>query len=287
MRILKGNKLKGIFQLFRMELPLSAGVCVSVGEILALGKFPGFRPFLLAFLCVFFISSSANILNDYFDYETDQINAPQRPLPSGMVTPRDVIVLFALTSCIGIVAAAWISLLALIVAIILWSVAFSYNRKFKETGLLGNLLVSLCVASMFIFGGVAVGSLLNPIVWSLGGMVFFFDLGEEIASGAMDMQGDQKRNTHSIAILFGKQAALSLSCVSFGISILIGLIPYLKGWLGISYLTLMILVAVLLIYTSVRLLGSRSPIEGRSFLRWNYLGATGFLLVFIILRLIG
>ena len=286
MRIFKANKLKGFFQLFRVELPLSAGVCVTMGEILALGRFPGVKPFLLAFLCVFFISGSANILNDYFDYETDQINAPHRPLPSGRVTPREVIVLFAITSCIGMVAAAWISLLALLMAIILWSVAFLYNRKFKEAGLLGNLLVSLCVASMFIFGGVAVGNPLNPIVWSLSGMVFFFDLGEEIASGAMDMQGDQKRSTHSIALLFGKPAALSLSCVSFGISTLIGLIPYIKGWLGISYLILMGCIAALLVYTSVRLLRSRSPAEGRSFLRWNYLGATGFLLVFLIIRLI-
>jgi geranylgeranylglycerol-phosphate geranylgeranyltransferase len=34
------RKLKGFLQLFRPELPFSAGVCVFLGEIVALGRFP-------------------------------------------------------------------------------------------------------------------------------------------------------------------------------------------------------------------------------------------------------
>lgn len=43
----------------------------------------------------------------------------------------------------------------------------------------------------------------------------FVDLGEEIAADAMDMEGDKKRNSKSIAILMGRRTALSISSVMF------------------------------------------------------------------------
>ena len=72
-----------VFRLFRFELPLTAGVCVILGELLALGKLPTTIEIVLGFLSVFFISASSLILNDYFDIESDRINAPESPLPPG------------------------------------------------------------------------------------------------------------------------------------------------------------------------------------------------------------
>jgi len=37
------QKLIGVIQLFRPELPFAAGVCVVLGEIIALGKFPSLQ----------------------------------------------------------------------------------------------------------------------------------------------------------------------------------------------------------------------------------------------------
>jgi len=85
------KKLKGLIQLFRPELPFSAGVCVFLGEIVALGRFPSLREAALGFACGFFISGSALVSNDYFDLEVDKVNAPDRPLPSGAVSGSDTI----------------------------------------------------------------------------------------------------------------------------------------------------------------------------------------------------
>jgi geranylgeranylglycerol-phosphate geranylgeranyltransferase len=49
------EKLRGVVRLFRPELPFAAGVCVVVGEILALAGFPPHRTWSLGFLCGFFI----------------------------------------------------------------------------------------------------------------------------------------------------------------------------------------------------------------------------------------
>jgi geranylgeranylglycerol-phosphate geranylgeranyltransferase len=113
------QKMSGIIRIFRPELPFAAGVCVVVGEILAFGAFPPLQIILLGFLCGFFLSSTALILNDYFDLEVDRINAPHRPLPSGIVTKTEVIGLSILTTLLGLAA-----------GLALGPVAFTYPYSF-------------------------------------------------------------------------------------------------------------------------------------------------------------
>ncbi|MBU4535880.1 MAG: UbiA family prenyltransferase [Euryarchaeota archaeon] len=124
--------LKPIGTLFRLDLSLAAGICVIVGEIVALGQIPSLDQIIMGFAVGFFISSSSLILNDYFDMETDKINAPHRPLPSGMIEPSQIIVLSIITTLIGLIIAFLISNLALIVAAIFWAIGFLYNWKLKR-----------------------------------------------------------------------------------------------------------------------------------------------------------
>ncbi len=87
----KMNKLKGLIKLIRFELPFSAGVCVVMGQLLALGKFASIFLTITGFLSVFLVSASILVLNDYFDVETDKINAPHRPIPSNLVTTNEAL----------------------------------------------------------------------------------------------------------------------------------------------------------------------------------------------------
>jgi geranylgeranylglycerol-phosphate geranylgeranyltransferase len=276
------QKIRGMIQLFRPELPFAAGVCVLLGEIIALGRFPSVREAVLGFTCVFFISGSALILNDYFDLEVDRVNAPNRPLPSGLVSPSETIILTVITIFVGLAAALAISLPAFLLCIIAGVVGILYNWKFKEAGLLGNLMVSTSVALTFIVGGVAVGKPWNKIVWTFSLIAFLIDLGEEIAGDAMDIEGDKKRDSKSIAILNGKNFALRLSGSLFGLVVLISLIPVLFHWLGLSYLIMILIMDAIIIMFTVRLLRSKRPEEGRQSMRRIYLGALVGMLAFLI-----
>ncbi len=281
------NKIKGLFQLFRIELPLAAGLCTLIGVFISAdGIFP-LKAALLGFLSVVSISSSAMVLNDYFDLETDRVNAPHRPLPSGLVSARDVILLAALTAVIGLLAAVWISLTAMSVAALMWMIGFLYNWKLKSSGLVGNLMVSSCVASMFIFGGVVVGDPLNPVIWTLGILAFCFDLGEEIAADAMDVEGDRLRGSRSLAILKGRDTALSVSGVLFGLCILISLLPVIFGWFGLAYWLILPVMDGYILFCTVKLLRSKTIPDGRKWVRRNYLGVVGCLLAFLLGSLLG
>ena len=99
------DKIKAIIRLFRPDLSLAAGICVVAGQILAAGRLPSLVVGLAGFLCGFALSASAIILNDYFDYEVDLINAPERPLPSGAISRPEAIVLAVATAFSGLSAA--------------------------------------------------------------------------------------------------------------------------------------------------------------------------------------
>ncbi len=279
-------RIKGIIQLFRIELPLAAGVCALMGAIISAGTLPPLWIVLPVFLCVFFISSSAMISNDYFDLETDRINAPNRPLPSGHALPKDAILFTFITAILGLSAAARIDLAALVVALVLWMIGLLYNWKGKTSGLIGNLMVSTCVGMMFIFGAIAVGEPWNPVIWTLGGLAFCFDLGEEIAADALDMEGDGLRGTRSIAILAGSQAALTISGCLFGFVVFISLLPAIFRWLGILYLFLLPVMDGYIIICTTNLLHSKTDQKRRSWIRWNYLGVTFCLVVFLFARVV-
>ena len=90
-------------------------------------------------------------------------------------------------------------------------------------------MVAASVAGTFILGGLVVGEPWNKIVWSFGLMAFFIDVGEEIAGGAMDIEGDKKRDSKSIAIMKGRKFAVLVSSSLFGLVILISLIPVIYG----------------------------------------------------------
>ena len=279
-------RIKAIIQLFRIELPLAAGVCTLIGATISAGKLPPLWIALSVFLCVFFISSSAMISNDYFDLETDRINAPDRPLPSGHAQPKDAILFAILTAILGLAAAAWISLAALVVALVLWLIGLVYNWKGKATGLIGNLMVSVCVGMVFIFGAIAVGEPWNPVTWTLGSLAFCFDLGEEIAADVMDVEGDSLRGSNSLAIMKGRRAALFISGLLFGLFILISLLPVIFSWLGPFYLFLLPIMDGYIIFCSLKIIRSQTTQAGRPWVRWNYLGVSFCLLVFLLARLV-
>jgi geranylgeranylglycerol-phosphate geranylgeranyltransferase len=274
---------KALFEVIRPELPLSAGLCVLVGEVVAAGRLPDALTGLLGFLVGFLISGAAMISNDYFDLEVDRINNPGRPLPSGRISTKDVVLMTAAFSVAGLASAALLGLSSLIFALAILGIGLLYNWKLKESGPLGNLMVSISVGSTFAFGGVAIGQVNGPVL-AFAALALIFDLGEEIAADAMDMKGDRKRSVRSIAITRGRNYALKVSAALFGAFIALSVVPYLAGWLGQAYLVMIVPTDIVLAYITIKLLVSREEKEGRARIRQLYLTVTVMVLAFVISR---
>jgi geranylgeranylglycerol-phosphate geranylgeranyltransferase len=278
---------KDIVDLVKPELPIAAGICVFAGEVIASETLPAFAVGLMGFLTGFFISGAAMITNDYFDLDVDRVNHPKRPLPSGRISRSEVIMLTGLFSVAGFLASAFLGPLPLILAAAMWIVSNLYNWRYKETGFIGNMMVSLSLFMLFICGGAAVGGLANGIVWTFGALVFVFDLGEEIAGGAMDMEGDELRSVRTIARVYGKKQALRASGFFFALFVIISFLPFIMGWLKSSYLGIFVPMDLAVLYLALKLMKSKTIAEGRAKIRQLYLSTTFFIAVFIAAHALG
>lgn len=277
-------KLTGLFRLFRFELPFAAGTCVLLGELLALGSLPTLRQATLDFLCFFFISATALILNGYFDIETDRINAPSRPLPSGLVTKTEVVDLSVILALLGLLSSLLIDLKAFIIVAIIWIVGFLYNWRLKKSGFFGNLVVGFSVGMTIIFGGIVVGNPFEKVVWFLAITTMFIDLGEEIAADSLDVEGDRKTGSRSLAAVFGPQQSMRIAAAIFCLVVVGTAIPFLFAWLGWQYLPRIALFDAVVIYSTRNLLNSQLPHRIND-IRRIYLSGLGMIVAFIIIRL--
>ena len=268
----------GLLRLFRVELPVAAGLCVVLGQLLALGRLPDAATAGLGFVSIFFLSATALILNDYFDYDIDLVNAPERPLPSGQVRKRDALLLSMAVAALGFIAAAGINPAALVTAVAVWLLGLAYNARFKRTG--------LPVGLTFVFGGISVGRIEEPLVWWFGLLAMLFDLGEEIAADAMDAEGDHRIGSRSLAIVIGVRNALRVSAAIFTAVVCVSLLPFVMDWLAPIYLVPMLLMDVVIALTVPRLF-TASGAPRRSDIRRIYLGGSFAILLFILMRLAG
>ncbi|MCE7699767.1 MAG: UbiA family prenyltransferase, partial [Methanobacterium paludis] len=256
------NKSKAIWDILRPELPLAGGICVIAGQIIVLQTLPSLFVGVMGFLTGFFISGAAMITNDYFDLDVDRINHPQRPIPSGRISVPEAMVLTGLFSTAGFITSGLLGPIALSFVVFIWTIAILYNWKLKERGLLGNMIVGFSVAGFFIFGGLTVNGLTNGLIWTFGALAFIFDLGEEIAGDAMDMAGDEKRSSRTIARVHGKQYALNVSSFLFTLFAVVSLLPLLMGWLNITYLIIFLPTDFILLYLALKILKSQTVEEG-------------------------
>ena len=280
------NKLKGLLKLLRFELPFSAGVCVVMGQLLALEEFASMSVIVFGFMSVFLISASILVMNDYFDVETDKINAPHRPIPSNLVTPNEALYFSLLLLFTGILLSYLINVTVLLISIVLAAIGFLYNRYFKKSGLPGNLMVSFSVGMTFIFGGASVGLSFHKMVLFFGLIAALIDLGEEIAADSMDIKGDQLINSNSLAIRYGKSTALKISGFIFFLVILLSFVPFILNWFSIVYLIPIGIMDVSIAYPAFRLLNSKNN-EGRKLIRRIYLGAISGIIIFLVMRMFG
>ena len=257
-----------------------------MGQMLALGEFAPIPVTVFGFASVFLISASILVLNDYFDVETDKINASSRPIPSGLVSPAEALVFSLLLLFAGIFTSYLININVLLISIVLAIIGFLYNRYFKKSGLTGNLMVSFSVGMTFVYGCASVGLPTNKAVLFFGLIAALIDLGEEIAADAMDIKGDKLINSNSLAIKFGKPIAIKTSVSIFFLVILLSFIPFILNWFKIIYLVPIGIMDISIAYPALRLLKSENK-EGRKLIRRVYLGAISGIIIFIFMRLAG
>eukprot|EP00878_Enallax_costatus_P033269 GHUV01036679.1.p1 GENE.GHUV01036679.1~~GHUV01036679.1.p1 ORF type:complete len:183 (+),score=48.01 GHUV01036679.1:812-1360(+) len=105
------------------------------------------------------------VVNDYFDLKIDATNAPDKPLPSGAITPDAALLLSSLIYCCCLIAACLMepSRLRSIVA---FSAAATllYTPLFKRLTAIKNATVASVIALAPLAGALAAGAVSSIVV---------------------------------------------------------------------------------------------------------------------------
>jgi len=244
------QKAYAFFEIIRPINCLMIGFGVVIGEIIALNGRLILVPATVGFLVAFFLMAATMVLNDYHDIEIDRINNPRRPIPSGMVSPREALSYSFLLAIIGLVFAAFTNMSGFIVAAFALGLMMYYNTRGKRTGFFGNILVSICVALPFVYGGIVVNSV-KPILGLFSIMAFLSNLGREVTKGVMDVDGDASKGVKTIAVLHGSSKASRIAALFFSLAVLISPIPIIFNMISTLYIPLVAVADVGFIASSI------------------------------------
>ncbi|MCX8153413.1 MAG: UbiA family prenyltransferase [Candidatus Bathyarchaeota archaeon] len=277
------RKARSFIQLMRPINCAMMGFAVFVGAVLANPQFSAFNwlGVIYGFLTGFTLTAASMAINDYYDRSIDAINEPTRPIPSGLVSPREALIFVAALSAVGFVFAYFTSLLCLVVAVIAWAIMTTYVTVGKRSGLPGNLLVSTCVATPFIYGSII--SLkyvpLNVLLFAL--MAFFSNTGREITKGIVDVQGDKSAGVKTIAVRYGAKAAAVTAVTFYLLAVSLTPLPWLLGIVSFWFIPLVLVTDLGFGVTSVLLLRDYSRENARRIkkrvLLWFILGFLAFI----------
>ena len=120
-------------KLARISAAPSAVSNILAGYLLANSSwFPVTNLFLLAISSIS-LYMSGMVLNDLCDIESDRINNPSRPIPSGHISKKQAIMFYGLLSLIGVATAGIASFTSLAVACMLVSMIYMYSSLLKKT----------------------------------------------------------------------------------------------------------------------------------------------------------
>jgi len=263
------------------------GFAVIVGAVLAENNILGDRwPNLVyGFFTGFLLTAASMVINDYCDREIDAINEPTRPIPSGLIKPKEALAFAAILTALGLATALLNSTTAvpqcLMAAIIFWLISVVYVTLGKRTGLPGNFLVSACVSAPFIYGSLAVAGTVKANIWIFVSMVFLSNTGREVTKGIVDVQGDKARNVKTVAVLFGERKAAILSVLFYLFSVALTPLPPLLGLVSVWFIPIVAVTDVGFIISSIILLRDYSRENAKKvknhILGWFLVGLFAFI----------
>jgi geranylgeranylglycerol-phosphate geranylgeranyltransferase len=232
------GKLGAWFRIIRPPILLISALGAAVGA-LNVNPEPDPLTFWLAIIAwAPLVYTGIMVHNDYTDLESDKVNRPNKPVPSGAVSPAA-----ARWSGLGMMAGGTvmaffidihngnINYSAGCVALSLTIIGIVYNKWGKGWGIWGNIFVAYGVAIIPFYGAVAMEPLdgiikLAPLTLA----IFVMEIGREIIVCAEDVEGDIKAGFRTFPVRVGQKRSMYYAVGFYvGYAILYPL-PFIFRW---------------------------------------------------------
>lgn len=203
---------------------------------------------LITCLVAFLIAGAGNTINDYFDYETDRINKPHRPIPAAKIRRRSALNYSIILFILAIFLVLFLNVYLITLAFFNIGIILVYGRKLKRLPLIGNFGPSWLAASSFLFGNLITGNI-SITVLLLFLMAFSSNVGREITKSIEDIEGDKRIRMKTLPIVAGKNFAGWIAMIFILFAIIFSPLPYMLNLLSINYLYLVIITDIIFAFS--------------------------------------
>lgn len=237
------GSLGAYIALMRPKNLVLAGATVPLGAYFAL--MDAGEPFpvvavALHTLAVVLFTGAGNAMNDIKDAEIDKTAHPMRPIPSGQLTIQQASRFTSLLWTLSVaghiggllavepaVSTYLPTVLIYILAVVLM-VTYDHGPATKNRGLSGNIVISLLVGAVILYGASAVGGFAQPVIWWIFGVVFLTNLAREMVKDCMDMEADEG-SRQTLPMTYGKEKVRMAAYVVIMGALVCLYVPFWKG----------------------------------------------------------
>ncbi len=287
-----GGSIKAYLHLMRMKNVVLASITVPLGAQFATGDSwisSQLEEVIAQIFAVIFFIGAGNTMNDIKDVEIDREAHPDRPLASGAISVKSaqkfVKVLWMLSIiCLAIGAYllyesgnSIIELLSIYFIAVTLMLTYDHGPELKNTGLVGNISISIMVGAVILYGASSVGHVWTTLVWWTAGVVFFANLAREIIKDCQDMEADEGVR-QTLPMTYGLVKSRMLAYVVVMAALVCLYVPYWKGPFDFNQLIFQT-PAILMLITLNRELAEGKDYQAASKIRIAMLlGLIGFII---------
>jgi geranylgeranylglycerol-phosphate geranylgeranyltransferase len=211
---------------------VATGACVYTAFHLSGGR--GIGPAVWPVVFTALVAGLGNLVNDVFDTGIDRVNKPRRPIPSGRLSTKHVLRVYAWGTVLVTIVMFFLLPGRVFALMAVWeALLFLYAARFKRTPLVGNVVIAAVCASAFMVGALITGAyavLVFPACFA-----FALVMGRELVKGAEDVEGDGLAGARTLAVRFGPARAAQWGAMTLLACVLAVPVPTLVGYFGRAY----------------------------------------------------
>src|SRR6266852_788264 len=206
---------------------------------------------------------SIAMINDFCDRRMDARGKPEKPIPRGLILPREALIAGLLMIAIMFVLLIQLPLLALVISLCYLVLGQAYNLGLKSTPFSG-IVFALAMPLIPLYAFAGVGRVPYVLFWLIP-TGFLLGIALNLANSLPDIEQDAANGAKTLAVVLGVkrsfavcQSMIVLAAALIGILQITGLVPA-RSWI----IVLTLILTCLAVETMVLFFGPERPVETR------------------------